>query len=419
MRLLHFADIHIGMENYSKLDPQSGLSTRLLDFFKTFDFIVDTAIKEGCDALIFAGDAYKTRDPNPTQQRGFGERVKKATKYMPVVLVVGNHDTPNAEGRANTLDIYSALEIDNVYVSRKPELLNIPTKSGNLQVITLPWLHKNDYKSVGEKLLSLYDKIKPPPAGGPAIFLSHAEVEGASFGSEKGMAIQNDVTIPLSLIQDRRLSYVALGHIHKHQVLSKNPLVVYAGSPHRIDFGEEKEEKGVILVDINQLSSAIPAEACLAGRQAGIQKNSSSAGSRIKSGMTNWQASYQFIPTNARQFLTITVSLSPEDKDPTQTILDEIKKSDTKEKIIRVIINIPAGCEEEIKMDQVKKALSDAHVIAGISRNIERRERQRLEGTNEVESLTPIDALKKYFETKKFSEEKQKQLGEFAKQILE
>src|SRR5258708_1735965 len=255
MKLLHFADIHIGMENYSKLDPQTGLSTRLLDFFNTFDFIVDKAIAEKCDALIFAGDAYKTRDPNPTQQRGFGERIRRAAKQMPVVLVVGNHDTPNAQGKANTLDIYSALEIDNVWISRDPEYLKIPTKSGDLQIITLPWLHKNDYKTVGEKLLSLYDKIS---TDSPAIFLSHAEIVGAQYGSEKGMAIANDVTIPLSLLQDRRLSYVALGHIHKHQVLSKpadSPLVVYAGSPHRIDFGEEKEDKGICLVTIEDVKA--------------------------------------------------------------------------------------------------------------------------------------------------------------------
>src|SRR3989304_8018575 len=177
MKLLHFSDLHIGMENYAKLDPQSGLSPRLLDFFQTFDFIVDQAFKEDVDVVVFAGDAYKTRDPNPTQQRGFGERVRKLAKKIPVILVVGNHDTPNAEGKANTLDIYSALEIDNVWVSRKPEILQIPTKSGTLQVVTLPWLHKNDYKVVAEKLKLLYEKIKPPPVGGPAIFLSHAEIE--------------------------------------------------------------------------------------------------------------------------------------------------------------------------------------------------------------------------------------------------
>ena len=411
MKLLHFADIHIGMENYSKLDPKTGLSTRLQDFLQTFDFIVDKAIEEGCDALVFAGDAYKTRDPNPTQQRGFGERIKRAAHKMPVVLVVGNHDTPNAEGRANTLDIYSALEIDNVYVSRTPELLNIPTKSGNLQIITLPWLHKNDYKTVGDKLLGLYEKIDPTS---PAIFLSHAEIEGASYGSEKGMAIANDVTIPLSLLQDRRLSYVALGHIHKHQVLSKDPPIVYAGSPHRIDFGEEKEDKGVILVEIESSNSVI-----LGNRHQAVTPESSTRKDSGQARMTRFKTTYQFIDTNARKFLTITITLSPDDKDPTLRVLEEIKKHNFKEKIIRLIINIPANCDGELQMDKIKKSFSDAHLIAGISRNVERKERTRLDITEEVERLTPIEALRKYFESKKTPPEKQKTLEKYATELLD
>ncbi len=381
MKLLHFSDLHIGMENYAKLDPETGLSTRLLDFFNTFDFIVETAFKEDVDAVIFAGDAYKTRDPNPTQQRGFGERIAKLAKKIPVVLVVGNHDTPNAEGKANTLDIYSALEIENVWVSRHPELLQIPTKSGELQVVTLPWLHKNDYKGVAEKLKLLYDKIK---SSSPAILLSHAEIEGSIFGSEKGLAIGNDVTIPLPLIQDKRLNYVALGHIHKHQVLAKNPLIIYSGSPQRIDFGEEKEEKGIILTEISSTGT-----------------------------------SYQFISTNARQFLTITVNLKSEDTDPTQTILAEIKKHDLKDKIIRLIINIPAGLDQNIEMDKIKQALSVAHLVAGISRNVERVEREKIDLGKDVETLTPIAALKKYFEAKKYTPAKQKALEKYAAQLLE
>ena len=382
MKLLHFSDIHIGMENYSKLDPETGLSTRLLDFFKTFDFIVDTAFKEDVDAVIFAGDAYKTRDPNPTQQRGFGERISKLAKKIPVVLVVGNHDTPNAEGKANTLDIYSALDIDNVYVSRKPELLKIPTKSGELQVITLPWLHKNDYKTVGDKLNLLYSKIQPDS---PAIFLSHCEVEGSQYGSEKGLAIANDVTIPLPLLQDKRLSYVALGHIHKHQVLSKDPLIVYSGSPQRIDFGEEKEEKGIILVDIP------------------------------KSGIS----SFQFIPTNARKFLTIIVDLKEADNNPTETIIDQISKHEIKEKIVRLVINIPSLLNQDIQMDKIKKALSGTHLIAGISRNVQRIEREMIDLGSDVETLTPILALKKYFAAKKYSDSQQKKLQEYAAKLLE
>ncbi len=387
MKLLHFSDLHIGMENYAKLDPETGLSTRLLDFFKTFDFIVDTAFKENVDVVIFAGDAYKTRDPNPTQQRGFGQRIAKIAKKIPVILVVGNHDTPNAEGKANTLDIYSALEIDNVWVSRHPEILQISTKSGNLQVVTLPWLHKNDYKTIAEKLKLLYGKIKPPAAAGPAILASHAEITGAQFGSEKGMAITNDVTIPLPLIQDKKISYVALGHLHKHQVLSKpgdSTLIVYSGSPQRVDFGEEKEEKGICLVEISPSN----------------------------------KATFNFIPTNARKFLTITINLDAKDTDPTKTIIKTIESKDIKDKIVKVIINIPTECEQELKMDQIKKVLKDANFIAGISRNVERVERARLE-TSEVESLTPIQALQKYFESKKYSPEKQKKLEQYAALLLE
>lgn len=373
------------MENYAKLDPETGLSTRLLDFFETFDFIVDLSIKESVDAVVFAGDAYKTRDPNPTQQRGFGERVKRLAKAgIPTVLVVGNHDTPNAEGKANTLDIYSALEIDSVWVSRTPQYLKIPTKSGDLQVITLPWLHKNDYKTVGDKITMLYNKITP---ASPAIFLSHSEVEGSQYGSEKGMAIANDVTIPLPLLQDKRLDYVALGHIHKHQVLSKpndKPLVVYSGSPQRIDFGEEKEDKGVCLVTID-----------------------------------DHKASFEFVSTSARIFRTIKVVLKPNDPNPTQTVISEIEKHDIKDAIVRVVIDIPSECEKELQMDAIKKALKDANYIAGISRNVERVERMRIEGADEVERLTPIEALKKYFEAKKISPERQKELEKYAAQLLE
>jgi len=384
MKILHTADLHIGMTNYSNLDPESGLETRLLDFLKTLDFMVDYAIEQTVDVFVLAGDAYKTRDPSPTQQRGFGERIKKLAKAgIPVVMIVGNHDTPNAQGKANTLDIYSALEIDNVWVSRKPEFLNIPTKSGNLHIITAPWLHKNEFKDLGEKLVSMYGKISP--ANGPVILAGHLEVEGSSMGSEKGLAIANDVTIPLSLLTDRRLNYVALGHIHKHQVLNKDPLVVYSGSPERIDFGEAKEEKGFIVAKID------------------------------KSLVT----SYSFIPTPARKFISIPVTLKAGDPDPTDTVIKEIKAAEIKDAIVRVIIDIPVGCEKELEMDKIKKSLSSANYIAGISRNIEKRERKILEGQEEVERLTPIEAMHKYFEAKKYGAEKIKQLEKYAAQILD
>lgn len=381
MKIAHTADLHIGMTNYSKLDPETGLESRLTDFLNTFDYIINKAIEEKVGAFIFAGDAYKTRDPSPTQQRGFGEKIRRIVKAgVPVLMVVGNHDTPNAEGKANTLDIYSALEMENVWVSRHPEFINLPTRSGNLQIITAPWLQRGDFKTLGDKLPAMYAKIKSDQ---PAVLVGHLEVEGASFGSEKGLAILNDVTIPLSLLTDRRLSYVALGHIHKYQVLNKDPLVIYPGSPDRIDFGEEKDDKGFIIAD-------------------------------LKPG----NASYNFYATPVRKFVTVKVKLAENDPDPTASILNEVNHAVIKDSIVRLLIDIPASVNKEIEMDKIKKALADAYLIAGISRNVERTERSVLEGQNEVEGLTPIEALHIYFESKKHSPEKVKILEKYAAELL-
>src|SRR2546421_728635 len=50
MKLLHFADLHLGVENYGRTDPATGLSSRLGDFLRTFDEVVDYAIRERVDA---------------------------------------------------------------------------------------------------------------------------------------------------------------------------------------------------------------------------------------------------------------------------------------------------------------------------------------------------------------------------------
>ena len=58
LRILHFSDLHIGVENYGRIDPQTGLSTRLIDFLSSLDQVVEFALTENVDLVILAGDAY-------------------------------------------------------------------------------------------------------------------------------------------------------------------------------------------------------------------------------------------------------------------------------------------------------------------------------------------------------------------------
>ena len=106
MHIVHFADVHIGVENYGKTDPETGLSTRLGDFLKSFDEVVSYAIDTRADLVLCCGDAYKSRDPSQTHQREFARRlVRLSAAGIPVFLVVGNHDMPNVVGRATALEI--------------------------------------------------------------------------------------------------------------------------------------------------------------------------------------------------------------------------------------------------------------------------------------------------------------------------
>jgi len=73
--IFHTADVHFGVENYGKIDPASGIHTRLLDFKHSFQQCVDQAIEQSADLLILSGDAYKTAYPTPTQQKLFMQQL--------------------------------------------------------------------------------------------------------------------------------------------------------------------------------------------------------------------------------------------------------------------------------------------------------------------------------------------------------
>src|SRR4030042_2421927 len=118
MKIVHFADLHLGVENYGRTDPATGLNSRLMDFLAAFDQLVDYCLENHVDLVVFCGDAYKTREPTQTQQREFARRINRlASSGIPVFLLIGNHDMPNAVGRATATALFATLTVKNVYVS--------------------------------------------------------------------------------------------------------------------------------------------------------------------------------------------------------------------------------------------------------------------------------------------------------------
>ena len=271
MKLLHFADAHIDMANYGRHDPETGLPLRVLDFLKSLDTIVNTAMDENVDMVIFAGDAYKDRSPAPTFQREWGRRILRLSQAgIPTFLLVGNHDMSPAAGRAHAIQEFDTLQIPHVYVLAKPQFLSAVDLNMPVQLIALPYISRSGlmaaldvsgvdkadvYSEIEQRLTDLMaDWLENVDPDIPVILTAHASVQGATFGAERMVMLGSDLVLPAGLVKDSRLDYVALGHIHKPQNLNEgaHPPVIYPGSIERVDFGEAKDDKFFIIAQVEK-----------------------------------------------------------------------------------------------------------------------------------------------------------------------
>jgi exonuclease SbcD len=180
------------------------------------------------------------------------------------------------------------------------------------------------------------------------------------------MIMGNDYVLLQSNVARPEFDYVAMGHIHKKQVLEESPPVVYPGSLQRIDFSEENDEKGYFVVDID----------------------------------SDRGVSFEFQPVNARRFVTIKVDVGEHETDPTRSVIDTIAGHEIKDAVVRVQITIPEQLTPLLNDGEVRRALQDAHAVAAISRDVAREHRLRMP-ISSAEGLEPLEALKKYLELKK------------------
>ena len=381
MKLLHTADIHFGSNAYGRIDPSTGLNTRLLDFKRSFDFMVEKALEEDIDLFLFAGDAYRTADPTPTQQRAFAECLRPiADKGIPIVMIVGNHDHPVSYGKASALDIYPYLDGD-IHVFRKATSTVIQTRSGPLQLIALPWpirsmlLTKEEYRSMNPAQLRefieskyldfLTSALEQTDPGVPTVLTAHLSVHGAELsGSEHTSMIEHEPKFMVSQLALPNIDYVALGHIHRFQDRNQDahPPVVYSGSIECVSFKEWDSPKGFVLVDIDPKR-------------------------------TDQRTSYEFVQTPFRRFVAIHVNAKEAD-DPTEAILAAIAAEDIEQAIVRIRFDVSEEKSSAIDIPRIRAALHAAETIASIERIAEPVERKRKSQITQDSSLE--DALRQY-----------------------
>ncbi len=407
IRVLHFADVHIGMENYGKTDPETGVSSRALDFLARMDDMIEYARAGDVDLTIFAGDAFRSRSPNPTYQREFAVRIRLLSQLAPVVLLVGNHDAPMNTAKASAIEIFQTLDVPGIWVAADYEARQLETKRGAVIVGAAPYpmrarlladadnrgmtiAEQDDAleRALQEQLRSLSREADDLAAADtPRLLAGHFSVAGAVWGSERSVMLGRDVVAKLAPLADPIWDYVALGHIHRHQNLTAEredaPPVVYSGSLERIDFGEERDVKGFCWVELAR-------------------------------GSTTWE----FVELPARKMLTLKADCRALDN-PTGQALAEMKRHDLQDAVVRLVIRLTPQSETLLNDGVIVNELKRAGVfhIAGISKDVDRRARARL-GVN-PEGMTPMHLLERYFESRNVEASRREELLRLARGIVE
>lgn len=349
IQFIHTADIHFGMENYGKIDPKTGIHTRLLDFEKALNFCIDYAIEKEVDFFLFAGDAYKTAHPTPTQQKLLLQCLLRLYKAnIPVIIVVGNHDNPLSFGKANSLEIFGDMPLAGFHVFTKPGILKLETKNGPVQIVGIPWPTRNtlslnaSYEEHSEAITSIISKAVASLVKQfaseldttiPSVLTSHLTVNSGIFsGSEKRAIYGNDPVLMPSELAIEPFDYVALGHLHRYQNLNPKgyPAIVYSGSIERIDFGERKEPKGFCHVKL-----------------------------------AREKTTHEFIEGPMRPFYQVDVTLSA-NKDQTETILEALEKIQLNQAVIKIVYRLPAEVKDTVDIRTIEKACNNAHYLVNI-----------------------------------------------------
>lgn len=399
MRVLHLADLHLGTETYGRRDPDTGLSTRLLDALRCLDTAVSHALSDSVDLVVIAGDVFDRPHPDPISQREFGLRIARLSREgIPVVIVLGDHDLPTSLTAADGLASLTSLEVPGVTVCRVPQVFVVETNEGAVEIAALPAAAASDLVTGNERASLTREQVsqlarqrltervasldRARQGSLPSLLLGHLSVEGARAGSEVGMLVNRGYSIPREALVATGFDYLALGHLHRHQGLAldgSGPPIIYAGSIDRLDFDDANVVKGFVIADIGD------------GRPR-----------------------YELLPTPARRFLTIRAA--PGGEDPTSAALAAIGRRRMRDAIVRVVISSPVPAA--IDRSAIRAALADAYFVGSVAVRTQRSKAQARAAARLLETTDPLDALKIYLRARQTPPARARALREAAARLI-
>lgn len=381
IHLIHVSDIHFGSgESHGRINPDTGLNTRLEDFVLALKKVVDYAISQNIDVFLFSGDAYKNASPEPIYQKLFARELKRLSEAgIKTILVVGNHDQILRSTQSHAMSVFQSLEVANVLTVDKPTFELIETRNGPFQLIGLPHITRNNLMAmdkysgfsssqiddvlvhhVHDMLRDYYDELDPLI---PCVVTAHMSLDRALAGIEQELLVGYTLTFPSDIFIDSRVDYVAMGHIHKHQVIrDKNPTIVYAGSLERVDFGEEREDKGFIHVI--------------------FERN---------------KTDFSFKTIDPRPFVTVDVDVT-KSVEPTEDIVKCVNRDALQGCVLRVRYKVLQDQMLDVDESQIYRAARDCMSVRVQPEIVNEHMRGRLPELTETSVASPLRALETYLD---------------------
>jgi exonuclease SbcD len=404
LKLLHLADLHLGVQSGGRLDPKSGLNQRFIDVCDRFDEVCALAEAEGVHAVLFAGDAFNNQHPNPTLQSLFASRVRRLARGgASVFLLIGNHDLPKMASLHHPFSIYDALEVEGVVVGDRAKVYRLPLRDApvpELQVAALPHFSRHQAlaligedvddpdaeieRLVEQTVRRLGDDVDPSL---PSVFVGHCHVQQAEIGDGHSLFGVSDVEVSLStLTSGQPFAYYALGHVHKHQVLSRDPFVAYPGSVERIDHGEgsrvDVAPDGKVSVRLGETKGFLRAD--------------------LIHGET-WQLAGEpsFREVHARPFVTIRLG-DIDNHDPIADVARRIAAVrdaglDLSDALVRVTGTIPSADRGRVTTARVRELIAEAY---DVRLGLDAAGTALVRDPRFAERMTEIEALERFIETK-------------------
>ncbi len=267
MKILHTSDWHIGKQLH-KYDLAEDL-----DLF--FRWLIDYIKTENIDVLLVSGDIFDQANPSQAAYKQYYDLLKNLIHLdCKIILTGGNHDSPAVlNAPAELLRAFDITVIGGAKEAMEDMFIQVEKNSEKLVVAAIPFLKDRDIRksAAGEsyatkieqfkvglrtyfsKVNQHYSQIHPDKV---FMVMGHLYVQGSELSeSERDIQIGNQAGVEANMFGDLP-DYVALGHIHKPQVVSEAQNIHYCGSPIPLSFSEKEDRKqiNVITLENNEIS---------------------------------------------------------------------------------------------------------------------------------------------------------------------